>query len=108
MHMDMTGGATVIGALQTISKLGLKKNVVGLVAAAENAVSAHAMRSGDTVTSMSGKTVILHTDAEGRLVLADALTYAQKQYKPKSRHCDTYRCIVSSPRSTCQRHSYER
>ena len=84
MHMDMTGGATVIGALQTISKLGLKKNVVGLVAAAENAVSAHAMRSGDIATSMSGKTVeILHTDAEGRLVLADALTYAQKQYKPK-------------------------
>ena len=46
MHMDMTGGATVIGALQTISKLGLKKNVIGLVAAAGNAVSANAMRSG--------------------------------------------------------------
>ena len=84
MHMDMTGGATVVGAMQTIAKLGLKKNVIGLVAAAENAVSAQAMRSGDIATSMSGKTVeILHTDAEGRLILADALTYAQKHYKPK-------------------------
>lgn len=84
MHLDMTGGATVIGAMRGIAKLGLKKNVIGLVAAAENAVSAQAMRAGDIATSMSGKTVeILHTDAEGRLVLADALTYAQKHYQPK-------------------------
>lgn len=84
MHMDMTGGASVIGAMQAIAALGLKKNVVGIIAAAENAVSARAMRAGDIAVSMSGKTVeILHTDAEGRLVLADALTYAQKKYQPK-------------------------
>ncbi len=83
MHMDMTGGATVIGAIQAIAKLELKKNVVALIPAAENAISASSMRSGDIATSMSGKTVeILHTDAEGRMVLADAMTYAEKYYKP--------------------------
>lgn len=84
MHLDMSGGASVIGSMWAIAKLGLKKNVIGLVPAAENAVSATSMRAGDIVTSLSGKTVeILHTDAEGRLVLADALTYAQKHYKPR-------------------------
>ncbi len=84
MHMDMTGGATVIGAMQAIVKLKLKKNVIGFIPAAENAVSAESMRAGDIVTSMSGKTVeILHTDAEGRMVLADAMTYAEKYYQPK-------------------------
>ncbi len=84
MHLDMSGGATVVGAMRAIAKLGLKENVIGIVPAAENAVSDRAMRAGDIATSMSGKTVeILHTDAEGRLVLADALTYAQKQYEPK-------------------------
>jgi leucyl aminopeptidase len=83
MHMDMTGGATVIGAISAIAKLGLKKNVVGLIPAAENSVSAESMRSGDIATSMSGLTVeILHTDAEGRMVLADAMTYAEKYYSP--------------------------
>lgn len=84
MHLDMSGGAAVIGAICAVAKLGLKKNVVALVPAAENAISDRAMRAGDIVTSMSGKTVeVLHTDAEGRLVLADALTYAQTYYKPK-------------------------
>jgi leucyl aminopeptidase len=84
MHMDMSGGSSVIGALRAIAKLGLKENVIGIIPAAENAVSARAMRAGDIATSMSGKTVeILHTDAEGRLVLADALTYSQKNYDPK-------------------------
>jgi leucyl aminopeptidase len=83
MHLDMSGGASVIGALSAIVELGLKKNVIGLIPAAENSVSAKSMRAGDIATSLSGKTVeILHTDAEGRLVLADALTYAQKHYKP--------------------------
>ena len=83
MHLDMSGGASVIGAISAIAELGLKKNVIGLIPAAENSVSATSMRAGDIATSLSGKTVeILHTDAEGRLVLADALTYAQKHYKP--------------------------
>jgi len=84
MHMDMSGGAAMIGAMQAIAKLGLKKNVVALIPAAENSVSALSMRAGDIATSMSGKTVeILHTDAEGRMVLADAMTYAQAFYAPK-------------------------
>lgn len=83
MHLDMSGGASVIGAISAIVELGLKKNVIGLIPAAENSVSAKSMRAGDIATSLSGKTVeILHTDAEGRLVLADALTYAQKHYEP--------------------------
>jgi leucyl aminopeptidase len=83
MHLDMSGGASVIGAISAIAELGLKKNVIGLIPAAENSVSATSMRAGDIATSLSGKTVeILHTDAEGRLVLADALTYAQKHYDP--------------------------
>ena len=83
MHMDMSGGAAVIAAVACIAKLGIKKNVIGLIPAAENAVSGDAVRPGDIYTSMSGKTVeVLHTDAEGRLVLADALTYA-KRYSPK-------------------------
>jgi leucyl aminopeptidase len=84
MHLDMSGGASVVGAILASAKLGLKKNVVGLIPVAENAVSSTSMRAGDIATSMSGQTVeILHTDAEGRLILADALTYAQQNYQPK-------------------------
>ena len=84
MHMDMSGGAAMIGAMRAIAKMGLKKNVVAVIPAAENSVSADSMRAGDIATSMSGKTVeILHTDAEGRLVLADGMTYAEKFYSPK-------------------------
>lgn len=83
MHMDMSGGAAMIGTMRAIAKLGLKKNVVAVIPAAENSISRDSMRAGDIATSMSGKTVeILHTDAEGRLVLADAMTYAQKYYTP--------------------------
>lgn len=79
MHLDMSGGAAIIGALAAIAKLNLKKNVIGIIPAAENAVSDNAMRAGDIVTAMNGKTVeILHTDAEGRLVLADAMTYSER------------------------------
>ena len=64
-------------------KLGLKKNIVALIPAAENAVSDRAMRAGDIIKSHSGKTIeVLHTDAEGRLVLADGLSYATK-YNPR-------------------------
>jgi len=84
MHMDMSGGSAVMAAIVAASKLGLKKNIVALIPAAENAISSRSMRAGDIVTAMSGTTVeILHTDAEGRLVLADALTYSA-QYKPKA------------------------
>lgn len=83
MHMDMSGGASVIAAIGAIAKLGLPGHFVGLIPAAENAISGTAMRPGDVLHMMSGTTVdVLHTDAEGRLVLADALHYA-KQYKPR-------------------------
>lgn len=82
MHMDMSGGASVIAAIIAAAKLGIKRNIVTLVPSAENAISERSMRPGDVITSMSGKTIdVLHTDAEGRLVLADALTYA-KRYDP--------------------------
>ena len=83
MHMDMSGGASVIATLGAVAKLGLKKNIIGLIPAAENAIGENAMRPGDVLTMMSGTTVdVLHTDAEGRLILADALHYARK-YNPK-------------------------
>lgn len=83
MHLDMSGGSSILGAIACAAKMGLKKNIVALVPAAENAISDDAMRAGDIVTSMSGKTIeVLHTDAEGRMVLADALTYSKK-YSPK-------------------------
>ena len=83
MKMDMSGAAATLGALQAIANLKLKVNVVGIVAAAENMPDGLAIKPGDILKSMSGKTIeVLNTDAEGRLVLADALTYAQR-YKPK-------------------------
>lgn len=83
MHLDMSGGASVLSAIASVAKLGLKKNVVALIPAAENAISDDAMRAGDIVTAMNGKTIeILHTDAEGRMILADALTYSER-YNPK-------------------------
>lgn len=84
MHLDMSGGAAMIGTMRAIAKLELKKNVIAVIPAAENSISADSMRSGDIATAMNGKTVeILHTDAEGRLVLADAMTYTHKHYAPK-------------------------
>jgi len=83
MHMDMSGGAAVLAVMQAVTRLKLKKNVIGLIPAAENMVSGESYRPGDVIKTMSGKTVeVLNTDAEGRLVLADALTYAKK-YKPR-------------------------
>ncbi len=85
MHLDMSGGATAIHSVFAIAKLGIKKNVVAIVPACENAIGKDSYRNGDILTSMSGKTIeVRHTDAEGRLILADALTYAQKHYKPES------------------------
>ncbi len=83
MHMDMSGGAAVLAAIATVARLKLKKNVIALIPAAENAISDDAMRAGDIVTAMNGKTIeVLHTDAEGRMILADALTYSER-YNPK-------------------------
>lgn len=82
MKMDMGGAAAVIGAMHGIAKLGIKKNVVGLVASTDNMPSGSAYKPGDIITFLNGKTAeIDNTDAEGRLVLADALTYADR-YKP--------------------------
>ena len=83
MHLDMTGGAVVIHALALAARLKLKKNVIALVPAVENMLSGESYRPGDILYSMSGKTIeVLNTDAEGRAILADALTYA-KRYKPR-------------------------
>lgn len=83
MHLDMSGGAVVIGAVSIAAKLKLKKNIIGLVPATENAISDESLHPGDILVSRSGKTIdVLNTDAEGRLILADALTYAQV-YKPR-------------------------
>ncbi|MCC5857010.1 MAG: leucyl aminopeptidase [Ectothiorhodospiraceae bacterium] len=84
MKFDMCGAASVFGTLQAVAELELPINVVGLVAAAENMPDGKATKPGDIVTSMSGQTIeILNTDAEGRLVLCDALTYAER-FKPRS------------------------
>jgi leucyl aminopeptidase len=82
MHMDMSGAAAVIHAVALAAKLKVKKNVIGLIPAAENMPGNNAIRPGDILTSLSGKTVeVSDTDAEGRLVLADAITYA-KRFNP--------------------------
>lgn len=77
MHSDMAGSASVIGAMKSIAKAKLKKNVVAIVAACENMISGGAYKTGDIIGSMAGKTIeVGNTDAEGRLTLADALWYA--------------------------------
>lgn len=82
MKYDMCGAATVLGVMKTIGQLNLPLNVVGLIPACENMPDGIAVKPGDIVKSMSGKTIeILNTDAEGRLILCDALTYAER-YKP--------------------------
>lgn len=84
MKFDMCGAASVFGTFRAVLELQLPINLVGLLACAENMPSGGATRPGDIVTTMSGQTVeILNTDAEGRLVLCDALTYAER-FKPQS------------------------
>lgn len=85
MKYDMCGAASVLGTMQAILELKLPVNVVGVIAAAENMPAGNASKPGDVVTAMNGTTIeILNTDAEGRLVLCDALTYAIETYKPAS------------------------
>ncbi len=84
MKYDMCGAASVFGAMHAVTSLNLPLNVIGIVAAAENMPDGDACRPGDVVTSLSGQTIeILNTDAEGRLVLCDALTYAER-FKPET------------------------
>ena len=83
MHMDMSGAAAVISTLALAAKLKIKKNIVGLIPAVENMPSGSSYRPGDVLKTMSGKTIeVLSTDAEGRIILADALEYAKK-YNPR-------------------------
>ncbi len=79
MKTDMAGGATMLGVMQAVSQLKPRVRVMAIIPAAENMPSGKAYRPGDVITSMSGKTIeILNTDAEGRLALADGLTYAKQ------------------------------
>ncbi|WP_371036427.1 leucyl aminopeptidase [Rhodosalinus sp. FB01] len=83
MTMDMGGAAVVSGVMRTVALRKAKANVVGIVGLVENMPSGTAMRPGDVVTSMKGDTIeVINTDAEGRLVLADAMWYAQERFKP--------------------------
>ena len=84
MKMDMGGSALVLGVMKTLALRKSKSNVVGVIGTVENMVSSNAQRPSDIVKSMSGQTIeVLNTDAEGRLVLADALWYCQEKYKVK-------------------------
>ena len=84
MKYDMCGAASVFGCIKALCDMNANVNVVGIIAAAENMPAGNASKPGDVVTSMSGQTIeILNTDAEGRLVLCDALTYAER-FKPKA------------------------
>ena len=84
MTYDMAGSATVVGLMKTLALRKAKINAVGVVGLVENMIGGNAQRPGDIVKSYSGKTIeILNTDAEGRLVLADALTFTEKKFKPK-------------------------
>jgi len=83
MKSDMGGAAVVLGVVELVAKLKLDINIVGIVCSAENAVDAESYRPGDVIDSYSGKTIeIIDTDAEGRLVLADGLSYAVRKIKP--------------------------
>jgi leucyl aminopeptidase len=84
MTYDMAGSAAVVGLMKNLALRKAKINAVGVVGLVENMVSGNAQRPGDIVKSYSGKTIeVLNTDAEGRLVLADALTFTEKKFKPK-------------------------
>ena len=85
MKYDMAGAAAMLSALRACAALGIRRNVVAVVPTVENMPSGTAFRPGDVLRMMSGKTAeILSTDAEGRLILADALTYAARKYRPEA------------------------
>jgi len=90
MKFDMSGGAAVIAAMQAIAELGLRANVVGIVPSSENLPSGSALKPGDVIRTLAGKTVeVLNTDAEGRLILADALTYGARMKPAAMVDCAT-------------------
>lgn len=106
MEKDMSGGAAVVCALYAAIKLGVKRNIVAIVPAAENAIGGNAVLTTSIITSMSGKTVYIgNTDAEGRLVLADAITYAGKYYPTAPRVMTvatlTGACIIALGQYAC-------
>lgn len=83
MKTDMAGGAAVLGVIKTAVELGLKADLIGIIPVCENVISSSAQHPGDIVRAYNGKTIeIGNTDAEGRLILADALAYAEKKYAP--------------------------
>src|ERR1043165_2825660 len=85
MKWDMAGAGVVIGLMRLLAARRARVNAVGLVGLVENMPSGNAQRPGDIVRSMSGQTIeVLNTDAEGRLVLADVLWYAQDRFKPRA------------------------
>jgi leucyl aminopeptidase len=85
MKFDKCGGMDVFGIMQAVAKLNLPVRVIGIVAAAENMISSYAYRPNDIIKSLSGKTIeIISTDAEGRMVLCDALTYASTALQPRA------------------------
>ena len=82
MKFDMGGAASVLGTLRAVAELKAKVNLIGIIPACENMPSGNAVKPGHVVTSLSGQTIeVLNTDAEGRLILCDALTYAER-FKP--------------------------
>ncbi|MFP3033735.1 MAG: leucyl aminopeptidase, partial [Wolbachia sp.] len=84
MKYDMAGSAVVVGVMHALAGRKAKVNAIGVVALAENAMGGNVQRPNDVVTSMSGQTIeVLNTDAEGRLILADALWYTQDRFSPK-------------------------
>lgn len=84
MKTDMAGGAAVLGVIKAAAELGLKKNILGVIPICENMVSSTSQLPGDIVTAYNGKTIeIGNTDAEGRLILADALAYTEDKYNPE-------------------------
>jgi leucyl aminopeptidase len=98
MKYDMSGGAGVIAALTAIGKLKPKLNVIGLVPSSENLPGPRAMKPGDVLRAMNGKTIeVINTDAEGRLILADALCYARELGATKIVDCATLTgaCVVA-------------
>jgi leucyl aminopeptidase len=85
MKFDKCGGMAVLGIMQAAAALKLETPVIGIIAAAENMISSEAYRPNDIITSLSGKTIeIISTDAEGRMVLSDALTYASRELNPRA------------------------
>lgn len=90
MKFDMSGGAAVIGAMQAVAELGVKANVVGLVPSSENLPSGTAVKPGDIIQTLAGKSVeVINTDAEGRLILADALAYGARMKPAAMVDCAT-------------------